>query len=183
MKNPIVVIVKGEMSSEEKSRNPLDAETQQRLLKKACPGVPVSISPDGFLPGILGYFRKKGQEIVKIYCGADRMPEYTKAIEKANKQMDESLQYHVKFEETERFTSATAVRQAIRDGDFDTFKKLMPREIWDEWDSLRKILTVTEEVATTVTANVEKKDPPLFAKPIKRKQMKSFKEFLKPSEE
>lgn len=176
MKNGIVVVVKGKASSEDKARNPLDIETQQRLLAKAVPGVPVSVSPNGFLPGILGYFRKQGKEIVKIYCGADRIADYSKAISDANKKMAPEYHYQVEFEETERFTSATSVRKAIRTGDYDTFKTLMPREIWDEWDNLRAVLTVNEEVvATTVSANVEKKDNPLFVKPIKRKQVPSYR--------
>lgn len=173
MKNGIVVLVKGKMSGEDKARNPLDFETQQRLLSKACPGVPVSVSPNGFLPGILGFFRKQGKEIVKIYCGADRISVYSQAIAEANKKMEPEFQYHVKFQETERFTSATTVRQAIRDGDYDSFKKLMPEEIWDEWDNLRKQLQVNEEdvVATTITGNAEKKDTPLFAQPIKKRKL------------
>jgi predicted nucleotidyltransferase len=169
MKNPVVVIVKGGKSSEDKIRNPLSVEYQEKLLKKVSPGVEVSISPNGFLPGILGYFRKQGKEVTTIYAGADRIEGYQSAIEKANEKMPDDQKYHVTFKETERYTSATAVRNAIRSNDYDTFKKLVPKEIWDEWDTLRKTLAVNEDVtATTLSANVETKDQPLLKKPLKR---------------
>jgi hypothetical protein len=181
MKNPIVVIVKGESSSQDRDRNPLDADTQCRLLHKACPGVEVSVSPDGFLPGILGYLRKKGKEVVSIYCGADRIQEYSAAIERANRQMDQSLQYTVKFEETERYMSATRIRQAIRENDIDTFKQLTPEVLWDEWDTLRSLMCPVQEDVVT-TGSIEITDKPLLPKK-KPKKVKSFKEFLSTSKE
>lgn len=186
MKNPVVVIVKGGKTSEDKARNPLDVDYQEKLLKKVSPGVEVSISPNGFLPGILGYFRKQGKEVTKIYAGADRIIGYTDAINKVNAKMPEDQQYHVTFKETERVTSASAVRNAIRSGDYETFKKLCPKEIWNEWDTLREKLNVVSEediVETTVSGNTEKKDQLLFVKPVRRKTVKSFREFVNPTEE
>jgi hypothetical protein len=169
MRNPVVVIVKGGKSSEDKIRNPLSVEYQEKLLKKVSPGVEVSISPNGFLPGILGYFRKQGKEVTTIYAGADRIEGYQSAIKKANDKMPDDQKYHVTFKETERYTSATSVRNAIRSNDYDTFKKLVPKEIWDEWDTLRKTLAVNEDVSTTtLSTNIEIKDKLLMKKPLKR---------------
>lgn len=189
MTNPVVVLVKGKQSSEDKTRNPLSTEYQEHLIKKANPGVEVSVSPNGFLPGILGYFRKQGREVVKIYAGADRIASYRAAIDQANKKMPDEAHFVVSFQETERFTSATTVREAIRSGDIETFKKLVPRAIWDEWDTLRNllkkvneshcILTFQEwlkeegENTTTTTSNVEIVDKPLIKKPVKRKSQES----------
>lgn len=183
MTNPVVVIVKGGKTSEDKARNPLSAEYQEKLLKKVSPGVDVSISPNGFLPGILGYFRKQGKEVTKIYAGADRISGYKTAIDTANAKMPEDQRYHVTFQETERVTSATAVRTAIRSGDETAFKKLCPKEIWDEFDNLQKALKLAEEFdclsfsmwlkeegPTTVTGNVQNKDLPL-GKIVKRKKL------------
>lgn len=189
MTNPVVVIVKGGKTSEDKSRNPLSAEYQEKLLKKVSPGVEVSVSPNGFLPGILGYFRKQGKEVVKIYAGADRIEGYKTAINAANAKMPEDQRYHVTFQETERVTSATAVRNAIRSGDQETFKKLCPKEIWDEFDTLQKALKISESSemlsfsawlneegeATTVTGNVQNKDVPL-GKIVRRSKKNTTKE-------
>jgi hypothetical protein len=183
MTNPIVVIVKGGKSSEDKARNPLSVEYQEKLLKKVAPGVEVSVSPNGFLPGILGYFRKQGKEVSKIYAGADRIEGYKTAINAANAKMPEDQRYRVTFQETERVTSATAVRNAIRSGDEATFKKLCPKEIWDEFDNLQKALKLSESLeimtfdnwlkeegeVTTATGNVQNKDQPL-GKMVRRKK-------------
>jgi hypothetical protein len=186
MKNPVVVIVKGGKTSEDKARNPLSADYQEKLLKKVSPGVEVSISPNGFLPGILGYFRKQGKEVTKIYAGADRITGYKTAIDTANAKMPEDQRYKVTFQETERVTSASAVRTAIRSGDQETFKKLCPKEIWDEFDTLQKSIKLAESfeylpfkiwiqeesVPITVTGNVQNKDVPL-GKIVKRSKKKT----------
>lgn len=189
MTNPIVVIVKGGKTSEDKARNPLSADYQEKLLKKVSPGVEVSISPNGFLPGILGYFRKQGKEVTKIYAGADRIAGYKTAIDAANAKMPEDQKYHVTFQETERVTSATAVRNAIRSGDLEEFKKLCPKEIWDEFSNLQKALKLAESIQwlsfsswlreegepTSVTTNIQNKDVPL-GKIVKRNKKLTTKE-------
>lgn len=145
MKNPIVVIVKGAKSGQDADRNPLDEEYQKKLMEMIFPGLEISISPNGFLPGILGYFRKQGKEVTKIYAGADRIASYQGAIDKANEKMPEEQRYHVIFQETERVTSATEVRNAIKRGDKETFKKLVPSALWGEWETLKKKLKILPE--------------------------------------
>lgn len=184
MKNPIVVIVKGAKSGADIERNPLDEAYQKKLMEMIFPGLEISISPNGFLPGILGYFRKQGKEVTKIYAGADRIAGYQSAIDKANEKMPEDQRYHVTFQETERVTSATAVRNAIKSGDKETFKKLVPAAIWGEWDTLRKKMGAVSEgilnfgqwmeegesVTTTDAIKDAQKDRPLG--PIVRRKMK-----------
>jgi hypothetical protein len=58
MKNPIVVLVKGKASSADKDRNPLDAKTQERMLKLAVPGIKVIIAKAGYLPEIYADLRQ-----------------------------------------------------------------------------------------------------------------------------
>lgn len=145
MKNPVVVIVKGKKSSADLERNPLDEEYQKKLIEMIFPGLEVSISPNGFLPVILGYFRKQDKEVTKIYAGADRISGYQDAINRANEKMPEDQKYNVTFQETERVTSATSVRNAIKTGDKETFKKLVPSAIWGEWDTLRKKMGIVSE--------------------------------------
>ena len=183
MKNPIVVIVKGAKSGTDIERNPLDEVYQKKLMEMIFPGLEISISPNGFLPGILGYFRKQGKEVTKIYAGADRIAGYQSAIDKANEKMPEDQRYRVTFQETERVTSATAVRNAIKSGDKETFKKLVPAAIWGEWDTLRKKMGAVSEgilnfgqwmeegesVTTTDAIKDAQKDKAIFKKIIKRK--------------
>lgn len=146
MKNPIVVLVKGKVSGTDTEKNPLDEEYQKKLLKMVFPDLEISVSPNGFLPGILGYLRKQGKEVVKVYGGADRIASYQDAVDKANAKMPEDQRYRVTFKETERVTSATTVRNAIKTNNKEEFKKLVPEAIWGEWDTLRKKMGVAEGI-------------------------------------
>ena len=113
MKNPIVVIVKGKKSGADLTRNPLDEDYQKKLMNMIFPRLEISISPNGFLPGILGYFRKQGKEVTKIYAGADRITSYQDAINRANEKMPDEDKYNVTFQETElaaTIASATLAR-------------------------------------------------------------------------
>jgi hypothetical protein len=183
MKNPIVVIVKGKKSSEDKQRNPFDADYQLHLLRKAVPEVPVSVSPDAFLAGIIGYFRKNGKEITAIYCGADRIASYQDALNKSNAKLPDDKKYNIAFKETERFASATSVRKAIKTGDFEAFKKLMPPQLIDEWNAMREVLKdyamesrqFREEATTTSAIGTAQKDTPLLKK---KKKVKTFRDFM-----
>jgi FAD synthase len=162
MKNPIVVLVKGNGKGKP---SPFSTEYQLKLLEKVCPGIEVSVSPNGFIPGIVGYFGKKDIEVTKIYAGADRISGYKRQAERSNLQLE--------FEETKRITSATAVRDAIKRGDVKEFKKLMPPELWSEFNKMKEILTfkefIAETEATTTTSNVAIVDKPL-GKILKRKK-------------
>ena len=184
MKNPIVVIVKGKKSGADLSRNPLDEDYQKKLMNMIFPRLEISISPNGFLPGILGYFRKQGKEVTKIHAGADRITGYQDAIDRANEKMADDEKYRVTFQETERVTSATEVRNSIKSDDKTKFMKLVPEAIWGEWETLKKKISnsiaegyvksfgewlLEEDVTTTDTIKDAKKDMPLFKKILKRK--------------
>ena len=137
MKNPIVVLVKGAASSKDKSRNPLSADDQIKLLKKSVPSVRIVIAANGYLPAIFGDMRKQGFEIETLFAGADRLSDYERQVKGANAKLGADAQFSTKFKETERFTSATTVRNAIRTGDEALFKKLMPKELHSEFKWLQ----------------------------------------------
>jgi nicotinamide mononucleotide adenylyltransferase len=141
MTNPVIVIVKGEKSSEDRLRNPFSAEYQIKLIKKIAPQAEIITASSGYLPKILAQLREKGMEVDTIYAGADRITGYKKQIESANAKMDPEYRYNVKFKETDRVTSATAVRNAIRSGDEQEFRKLMPKELWGEFETMKKTLS------------------------------------------
>jgi len=141
MKNPIVVLVKGKQSSKDTDRNPLSASEQTRMLKKVFPNVRVVVAKTGYLPEIFAQLREtNGIEIKKVFAGADRLSGYERQITSINKNLDKTNSFDVEFVETERFTSATKVREAIRSDDYETFKLLMPKELYDEYDNLRKLI-------------------------------------------
>lgn len=140
MKNPVVALVKGAKSSEDKSKNPLDEKLQMKYLKKVFPKLDVVVVGTGYIPDIINEIRKTGKEPSAIYAGADRFKGYSGMIDSYNSRVDDDQKITVKMKETPRVTSATIVRNAVKDGDEETFLETMPKELHGEWDNLRKII-------------------------------------------
>ena len=141
MNNPVVALVKGKKSSEDKVRNPLSAEYQEKLIKKLLPGVKVIIVDTGYIPEINNELRKEGLETIRIYAGEDRFKGYQGQIKSFNSQMPEEKQMSVTYKKTERLASATDVRNAIKSDDIEAFKSLMPKKLHKEWDDMRKLIS------------------------------------------
>jgi phosphopantetheine adenylyltransferase len=143
MKNPVVGIVKGAGTSTDKSKNPLDAKEQARMVSKAFPGVKVILVSNGYVPDIAKGLRSAGLEVTAVYGGDDRVDAYARQISSFNKSHpDEKMNIAVKntFAGGKRIAgvSATLVRQSVRDNDLKTFKSAMPKELHSEWEFLRK---------------------------------------------
>lgn len=175
--NPLIVIVKGKKTSEDKKKNPFSEDYQSEMVKSVFSDVEVTISPNAFLAGICGFYRKKGDEITRIFAGADRIESYRKSINDANLKMDPEYQYKIEFIETPRVTSATKVRQTFVDDDFEEFKKNMPRQLWSEFEKMRDIyLRVNEsfisfsdwlienDTVTTSAGSMDSFDKPFSSK-------------------
>lgn len=135
MNNPVVVIVKGKVASKDKEKNPFDFEYQKELILKVMPGVNVHLAHTGYLPDII---KDLGDCPDAVYCGPDRIGQYQAQLERANKELD--VPCVVEFIETERVTSASVVREAIRSGDSKAFKANVPRAIWDQYSTMKKRL-------------------------------------------
>jgi phosphopantetheine adenylyltransferase len=133
MKNPVVVIVKGKMASKDKGKNPLDFDYQASLIYKIAPGVRVFQSETGYLPDII---KNLGDCPDTVFAGPDRIAQYQAQVVRANKELDDPLV--IRFEETERVTSASVVREAIRSGDKKAFKANVPRAIWEDYSTMKE---------------------------------------------
>ncbi len=168
MKNPIIGIVRGEKSSQDKERNPIPLDYQMELIKKIAPNAIIKVFADGFLPFIISAMRSDGLEIVKVYAGTDRIKSYEQTVESFNKKIPEDRQMDIEFIEIERSgadISATKVRTALRSNDKETYMNSVPKELWNEFDKLKAILAegfilsfkawLNEEgIVTNVTNNV-----------------------------
>ena len=113
----VVFVVEG--SKRDLDKNPFSGEVRKKMIETACPGVDVYIIPNGFIPGAIKYLGLwKGQEKVIIASGEDREENY-----KAQKS-ETKTPYEIEYIRTERpeGVSGTAVRQALRDNDFNTYK-------------------------------------------------------------
>lgn len=140
MHNPIVVVVKGKKTSEDKERNPFDFKYQAKLLKLIHPKVVVEQFPTGYIPDMINEYRKKGIEVDEVLAGEDRFNAYKGMIKSFNKQMPEEKQINVIFTKTPRVTSASKVRELIRADDEEGFKKEVPKQLWKEWNTMKRKL-------------------------------------------
>lgn len=166
MKNyPIIAIVKGAKSSLDKEKNPLPFSYQEDLIKKVFPNIEILEVPTGYLPDIINQIRVEGKEVKQMFAGEDRIAGYQSQINSFNNKegiKGTNKEIHVQFIKTPRITSATLVRQSIKDflnaktkADSDKalaiYKDNMPKELWDEIDNIGKY--IKEEIENPVTTN------------------------------
>lgn len=144
MKNGVFALVKGKGTSQDKERNPFDQKYQIKLIKKMAPGMKIVVVPNGFVPEIINELRKKGMEVNAVYAGDDRIKVYKGMIDGLNKKLDDDKKFKVKFKLTPRITSATDVRASIRDNDKKKFETNMPKEIWGEFETMKKKMGIKE---------------------------------------
>jgi nicotinamide mononucleotide adenylyltransferase len=138
---PVILLVKGVGTSADKIKNPFDEQYQEYLIKKCFPKAEVRSVKNANLTAISFHLRKSGLEVAEVFAGDDRMDSYKQMIERLNQGIeDEGLKYEVEFHLTPRITSATKVRDAIRGDDEKTFRQLMPRVLWNEWETMKEKL-------------------------------------------
>ena len=125
----LVVRKSGKMDDD----NPLTPEQRERLIKKAIPGVKVYRVPNAHWETIMD---KVGHEVA-LAVGRDR----ASGMEKQGGSRDGSGNFtYFVVPRADEDISATKVRKAIREGDERAFRRLMPRRLWNEFDSLSKII-------------------------------------------
>lgn len=140
MHNGWVAIVKGSVTSQDRSKNPLPYEYQKKLVHEIEPNVPVIEVPTGYLPDIINEIRKRGQEVETVFAGPDRIQDYQRQIAGINAKLDADKKFEVTFKLADRVTSATTVRDAIRTNNQTAFRANVPRAIWGEYNTLRDYL-------------------------------------------
>ncbi len=158
MKNPIIGIVRGEKSSQDKERNPISLDYQVELIKKMAPNATVKVFADGFLPFIISAMRGDGLEIVKVFAGTDRIKSYEQTVKSFNKKIPEDRQMDITFVEIERddsAVSATKVRAAIRSGNEQIYKDSVPKELWGEFEKLKDIMKESKILSFKMWLNEE----------------------------
>ena len=127
---PMILLVKGKGTSEDKKKNPFSEDYQQKLIKKAFPEALIRVVNNANLKPILYHLQKTGEyKVGEIVAGDDRISSYERQISKDNPD--------VVFTESPRVTSATKVREAIKNDDYETFKKLVPSSLHSEWKKMK----------------------------------------------
>ena len=132
MNNPVIGLVRGAGTSRNKDKNPFDAEYQLKMIKSLFTDINVKICKEGYIPDIVKELFEQDFDVCKIYAGKDQIYKYIRQCE--------SSINSIEFVETPRIVSATQIRKLIKSDDIDTFKKFMPKKLWNEYNVMRKIL-------------------------------------------
>lgn len=120
---PIVFIVRGEKSGQDKKKNPFSVDTQMAMLKKSTDVKRVLIVPNAFIGTFINEARNQGYEIEGIFCGTDRAKGYQSQIDRYKDELDIAIDVN-EIKRSNEDISATKVRNALIDNDWNTFKKM-----------------------------------------------------------
>ena len=132
----IIFLVKGKKTSKDTEKNPFDTETQKKMLELVAPkNVQIKIISTGFFVDELNLM-PEGTKFV-AYAGSDRVKSYTSYT----KYMEDERTLEVKeIERTDDDISATKVREALKEGDEGTFKKMTHKNVHKMYNELKEIL-------------------------------------------
>jgi len=134
-----VVLVKGEKSSKDTERNPLPLEVQEKMIKKILQNnVKLIVAKSANLEDILPELEGKN---FAVYAGPDRLSDYRKYATYIAKQG-----FNIKVVDTGQMLprddsiSGTKLRLALKNNDFEAFKKIAPKEIHSMFSELREYI-------------------------------------------
>jgi len=133
----VVAIVRGSKTSQNKSKNPFDFETQKAIFRACLNNVEIIQVSTGFIGEFVDILRRENKEPVVLYCGSDRLSGYQQQVNRYKTQLNLNLVVK-EIPRTEGDISATKVRLALKNDDFETFKKLTDKCEWQFFDLLKK---------------------------------------------
>jgi len=130
-----VFLVKGKKTSKDKDKNPFDSDIQLEMLKKVLPkNVEVKILPTGFF---IDELNEMSYNHYNIYAGTDRVKMY----KGFKKYLDEDKTLDITtIARTDEDISATKVRDALKNDDEETFKKMTSSKIHSMYEDLKNII-------------------------------------------
>lgn len=96
---------------------------------------------NGFLGNILSDLNSRGKEVICLGCGEERIPDYEKQVDYLkNGSSYDIIGDKFNLKRTPRKGSGSLVRKKIADGDFIGFKKSVPQEVANMYESLRQFM-------------------------------------------
>jgi len=97
------------------------------------------ITNRGLIPVIVRDFQAKGYNIIGAGCGEDRYNDYQRMVDyMLGPKTDTHVTPDFKLVKTNRYNSATVVREAIKADDKKSFLKYMPKYLTVLYDELKK---------------------------------------------
>lgn len=110
-------------------RNPFNFEYRKRLVELVYSDrVSVIELSTGNIQHIKDKLNENGFVLTKLYCGEDRIYSYKKYIN------------NIEFIETPRYTSATLIRESLKNNNNKKFIELMPKELHAEYEVMKQLI-------------------------------------------
>jgi nicotinamide mononucleotide adenylyltransferase len=145
----VVLVVKGKKSSADKIKNPFPFNIQAEIIKKSFGNKVIDVIEVPFmnLVQIVSDLRDKGMEPVELMAGSDRVPQYKTFAD--NYKDPDKMNWDLKVKEVVRNEmsgkgvtgiSATKVRNAIKDDNYDEASKMMGGLTISLFKKLRKYI-------------------------------------------
>jgi nicotinamide mononucleotide adenylyltransferase len=122
-KYPVVIlIVKGEQTSKDKSKNPFSYELQKHIIEVANNKKIIDIEkvPNANLKVIIPILKEKGFDVKEILCGEDREKDYSNQVERYFK--DDGISCTIIERDG---VSATMIRKLLLNKDYEKISELM----------------------------------------------------------
>lgn len=151
--NTVMFLVKSKNKSKDDfQKRPFDLDIQSKMLDKITNEY--KIISDYFVINtaaidvIFNELRSKGYEPVLWGTGTDRLKSYSYQVDNENYRKDLNCLDEFSLYEIQRGdedVSATKVRNAIKEDDFDTFKSIMPKSLHSMYDEFKEILQNIKE--------------------------------------
>lgn len=139
---PYLFIVEGGLTSKDKNKNPLTGAQRMDIIRRLYPELKIEIVFDAFQAAEVLDVQNK--EPTVWIAGSDRAPNYRKLLVAAGAN-GRVIEVDREAGEADGVT-ATAARQAARDGEWETFKSLMPRRASNAL--LHEIMNMIRESST-----------------------------------
>jgi hypothetical protein len=141
--------------SQDAQKNPLSSTEKLKHLKRAFPGVNVQVA-DKSRPTIMHHAEaahKAGYEHLVVTAGEDRIPEYTRLLNRYNGQADRSGKVLYNFKsikvvstgERKEGVSGTDMRNHAKQGNFDKFREGLPSRLSNNESHARDIYNETRK--------------------------------------
>lgn len=133
-----IFVIRGEKSDPKKS--PFPIELQEKMFAAVFEEVPpIFLAPTGFIGDFVHFLRARGMEPKVFYCGSDRVKTYQSQLDRYSQNWN--LKAEVKeVQRSDEDVSATAVRQALTDGDRDRFAEMTSESALTLFDELKGYL-------------------------------------------
>ena len=148
----IIAVVVGKKSSKDLEKNPFSFEERKEMIEKILKVLNIKAGiiqvPSAYIPDLVKLLKEEhGIDIKYVYCGADRLNSYLQQNLESMGIKVVYLERNTSDTDPTKSASATRVRNAVKNNDFEEFKELMPEEV-DE-DTLLDIFNSLREAMRT----------------------------------